>query len=131
MDTFSIGQTTKAAPPRLPYKKIKDDILGTEYVLSLMFIGEARATKLNRTYRRKTYVPNVLSFPLDVDAGEVFITLSRAQREAAAYGMTPRQYVAYLFIHACLHLKGYHHGDTMDEAEKRYLRAYSLAPRRT
>lgn len=112
--------------PKLPYQTIAEDLLPKRYALSLVFIGERRAQKLNEQYRQKTYVPNVLSFPLTSDTGEIFITPRVAEREAKKFSLTPRGYVGFLFIHAILHLKGYRHGATMERAEKKYLLKYGL-----
>lgn len=120
---FSVASTVRAYP-RLPYERAKNDILGKSYVLSLVFVGSRRAQMLNRVYHKKTYVPNVLSFPLDPAHGEIFITPSVAEKEARQHGMTARGYAGFLFIHALLHLKGMQHGDTMDMLEKRYCIRY-------
>jgi rRNA maturation RNase YbeY len=125
MENFFISSTARAYP-RLSYEDIKNDILGKNYVLSLTFIGSIRARALNKTHRGKTYVPNVLSFPLDTAVGEIFIAPVIAKKEAPKFSMTHRTYVGFLFIHACLHLKGYQHGDTMDRAEKKYCKKYAL-----
>jgi probable rRNA maturation factor len=118
--------TTVRSYPQLPYDAIKTAILGKRYVLSLVFVGSVRARKLNRTYRNKNTVPNVLSFPLDNVTGEVFITPERAGRESKKFNMTPQGYVGYLFIHGLLHLKGYRHGATMEKAEKKYVKTFAL-----
>ena len=118
--------TTVRRYPRLPYDAIKDAILGEGYHLSLVMIGEARARRLNEENRNKSYVPNVLSFPLDRTHGEIFITPARAAVEAKRYSLTPRAYVGYLFIHGCLHLKGHTHGATMERAEQRWLETFIL-----
>jgi len=125
METFSI--TSKARSyPKLPYEDMKNDILGKQYSLSLSFVGGITAAKLNKEYRNKTYTPNVLSFPLDANTGEIFITPTVAKKEAHKYHMTKNGYIGFLFIHALLHLKGLDHGDTMDKAEKRYCLKYDL-----
>ena len=118
---------TVSSYPKLPYDRMKDAILGKKYALSLVFIGSVRAKTLNRKTRKKTYVPNVLSFPLTESAGEIFITPEVAVREAKKRGMTEKGYVGFLFIHALLHLKGHHHGATMERAEKKYLAIYGLS----
>jgi len=92
----------------------------------LAFIGGTRSQALNVQYRGKDYTPNVLSFPLDVAVGEIFITPTIAKKEAPKFSMTHDGYVGFLFIHACLHLKGMDHGDAMDTAEKKYCRKYGL-----
>jgi rRNA maturation RNase YbeY len=112
--------------PSLAYQLIKDDILGKKYELSLTFIGTARAQKLNHEHRKKEYVPNVLSFPLDTNIGEIFITPLVAKKEAQKFSMSVDGYIGFLFIHALLHLKGLEHGDTMDRAEKKYCKKYGL-----
>lgn len=127
MFNFSIAQTTRSAYPKHPYETIKNDILGKSYTLSLTFVGETLAQKLNQQYRQKTYTPNVLSFPLAKDHGEVFITPSVAKRQAKKFNMSVKGYIGFLFIHACLHLKGHLHGATMESTEKRYSKKYHLS----
>jgi rRNA maturation RNase YbeY len=112
--------------PKLPYDAIKKDILGASYALTLAFIGEKRARALNKAHRKATYIPNVLSFPLDAETGEIYITPRVAVREAHTFNMTPDGYIGYLFIHGLLHLKGHDHGATMEKAEKRYVTKYQL-----
>jgi probable rRNA maturation factor len=125
MSTFTLASTVKQYPA-FPYETIKNDILGKRYTLALQFVGPTRAQKLNQDYRQKTYVPNVLSFPLDTTTGEIFICPQVAVKEAARYSLSPQGYVAYLFIHGLLHLKGYDHGDKMEQYEQRYLRKYGI-----
>lgn len=105
---------------------MKDDILGKKYSVSLAFIGTGRAKKLNEVHRNKTYIPNVLSFPLTPDVGEIFIAPATAKTEAKKFGMSIDGYIGFLYIHALLHLKGLAHGDTMDKAEKKYCKKYDL-----
>ncbi len=126
MDTFSISHTIQTYPKH-NYQAIKEAILGKRYELSLVFIGKAKAATLNKTYRHKTYSPNVLSFPLSDTAGEIFICPQIATKEAEVYNLTPAGYTAFLFIHGCLHLKGLDHGDTMDNQEQKYLKKFSIS----
>jgi len=112
--------------PSLPYDAMKQSVLGASYSLTLAFVGEKRARDMNRAHRKATYVPNVLSFPLDAHTGEIYITPLVARREAHKFNMTMRGYIGYLFIHGLLHLKGYDHGATMEKAEKRYVTQYRL-----
>ncbi len=125
--SFELRSTTRASLPSLPFKKITDDIMGASYALSLVFVGDTRSKKLNTLYRNKTYIPNVLSFPLSETEGEVYINPRQARREAKKFGMTHEGFIGYLFIHALLHLKGYAHGDTMEEVESRYTTRYHLS----
>lgn len=112
--------------PSLPYEEMKNSILGKSYTLSLSFIGATRAQRLNLEHRKATYVPNVLSFPLTKDAGEIYIAPVVAKREARKFDMTVDGYIGFLFIHGLLHLKGHLHGATMEKAEKKYTTMYKL-----
>lgn len=105
---------------------MKDAVLGKKYTLSLSFVGAVRAQTLNKSYRNATYVPNVLSFPLDKNTGEIYIAPSVAKKEAPKYSLTEKGYIGYLFIHGLLHLKGYPHGATMEKAEKKFMTLFKL-----
>ncbi len=112
--------------PNHPWEHMAHAILGKKYDLTLTFIGETRARKLNIAHRGKSYVPNVLSFPLDDTHGEIYICPTIARHEAKKFDMTDNGYIAFLFIHGCLHLKGYDHGATMERAEQKYVQLFSL-----
>lgn len=126
MSSVSISSTVKSYPTTHPYDDIKRAILGARYELSLVFIGKERATSLNKVYRQKTYAPNVLSFPLSETAGEIFICPTIAANEASKFNLTTHGYIAYLFIHGCLHLKGHDHSDTMDKLERKYCAMFKI-----
>lgn len=126
MTSFLSTSTVKHYPTQLPYQAIKEKILGKKYELSLIFIGKKRAIKLNQNYRQKTYTPNVLSFPLTSNTGEIFICPAVTKTEAKKYYLSPEGYIAFLFIHGCLHLKGYDHSDTMDKLELKFLKLFNI-----
>ena len=109
-ETFSMTNKTRGTLPRVPFREIKEAILGKHYALSLVFIGKTRSRRLNTSYRGKPKPTNVLSFPLDTKTGEIFITPSVAN---------PRE-IGFLFIHGCLHLKGFDHGSTMERLETKF-----------
>ncbi len=123
---FSLSSTISTYPT-YAYQEMKEAILGKKYELSLNFIGTKRAQKLNVEYRQKDYVPNVLSFPLDDLTGEIFICPKIAYPEAKDFDLTKEQYIAFLFIHGLLHLKGYDHGATMESLERRYMKKFKIA----
>lgn len=123
--TLSIKNQTRRPVPRVAFAKIKEHLLGDKYELSLVFIGQATSRKLNNTYRGKDKSTNVLSFPLSKTAGEIFIDLSKAQQELKKFDMSYPKFVAYLFIHGCLHLKGMEHGAKMEKLEQQTLNGSS------
>lgn len=118
-ENFTITNFTKGKLPRLPFVQIKDAVLGKNYKLSLVFIGERRSKKLNIQYRDKHKSANILSFTLDKKTGEIFITPVRARREAKSFDRKYENFIAFLFIHGLLHLKGMDHGSTMEKAEEK------------
>lgn len=123
---FSITSTIKTYP-KFPYKEMKEAVLGKKYNLSLAFVGTKRAQKLNIEYRQKSYVPNVLSFPLDKENGEMFICPEISFTEAWEYNLSQNGYIAFLFIHGLLHLKGYDHGAKMEELERRFMKRFNIS----
>ncbi|QQG37755.1 MAG: rRNA maturation RNase YbeY [Candidatus Kaiserbacteria bacterium] len=116
----------KSDAGRLPFEKIAAAILGSTYELSLVVCGDQLATRMNRQYRKKTYSPNVLSFPIEKRSGEIFLNLACAKREAAAYGVPLRSRLALLFVHGCFHLKGLSHGKKMESLERATLRRFGI-----
>ncbi len=124
--SLNISATIKNYP-KLPYEAIKDKIMGKSYKANLVFIGPAQAKKLNQKTRKKSYVPNVLSFPLDGNNGEIYITPAVAKVEAKKFNLSIDGYVGYLFIHGLLHLKGLDHSDKMDQQEQKFLKLFQLS----
>ena len=118
---FSLSQTTKERVPALPFLQLKEAILGKNYDLSIVIAGDKRTRSLNQTYRNRSYTPNVLSFPLDKDHGEIFLNLKQARREHKARGESYEHFVALLVVHGMLHLKGLAHGSTMEKQERKWL----------
>lgn len=129
-DKFSITNLTRGQLPRLPFRALKEKVLGKKYDLSLVFIDENKSKELNRIYRKKNKPTNVLSFPLGKLEGEIFICIKVAKKEAAGYGKTWQDFLAFLVIHGMLHLKGLRHGSIMDKAEKKYDEKYQSWNRR-
>lgn len=124
--TVSIRTTVRTTVPRLPFEDIATEILSERYDLSLVICGDALAQRMNRTYRKKTYSPNVLSFALDQYEGEIFLNVECAKREARKYGVSLRARLALLFVHGCFHLKGLDHGRKMESEEARILKKLNL-----
>jgi rRNA maturation RNase YbeY len=111
---------------RIPFEKIANAILGSRYDLSLVVCSDSLAQKMNARYRRKTYKPNVLSFPISKTEGEIFLNVRCAEREARRYGVSPEARLALLFVHGCYHLKGLAHGRIMEGLERRTLRRFGF-----
>lgn len=124
--SLDIMNKTRRQTPRLPFEKIKDSVLSKQYDLSLVFCGKTLSRKLNKKWRGKDKVANVLSFPLGERAGEIFVDLGEAKREAALMGISLTDRTLVLFIHGLYHLAGYAHGSTMEGREELTLRKFSI-----
>lgn len=105
---------------------LRIEILKEKYSLSVNFISPKEAKALNEKYRNKDYTPNILSFPLSKNEGEIFICLSVAKKGAKEFSLSYQDFIKLLLIHGCLHLKGIDHGDKMEKLETKYLQKYML-----
>ncbi|MES3005309.1 MAG: rRNA maturation RNase YbeY [Patescibacteria group bacterium] len=125
-ESLSITNKTKSTLPRVPFAKIKNAILGEKYELSLVFIGETTSKKLNNNYREKNKPTNILSFTVDKNSGEIFITPSVAKKQYKSFEKRYDEFIAFLFIHGLLHLKGMEHGSKMERAEEKWCKVFKI-----
>ena len=123
---FEITNKTKSKLPCLFFSKIKEEILGKNYDLSLVFIGNKLSQELNKKYRNKDKPANILSFPLEKTQGEIFINPILSKMSAKDFGRTEENFITFLFIHGLLHLKGYDHGSTMEKEEKKIRNKFNI-----
>lgn len=119
--SYSLTNRTAHPVRGIPFKKIKEKVLGTKYELSVALVGASEATRVTKKTKNKDKASNVLAFPLSKHSGEIILCPATAKKQASAYGMTPKKFLTYLFIHGCLHLKGMDHGVTMENTERRLL----------
>jgi len=110
--------------------------------LSLTLVGKTRMQRLNRTYRQRDYATDVLAFPMQ-DAsqsplafvGDVVICVPVALSQASRFNNAPDEELLRLLIHGTLHLLGYDHETTEQEAkrmqrkEQAIFRSLTPAPR--
>jgi rRNA maturation RNase YbeY len=125
---FDSKITLRRAPSgaRLPYEAIARAVLGDRYELSLVICGDTLAQRMNKEYRKKTYYPNVLSFALGKNEGEIFLNVRKAEREARTGGVSARARIALLYVHGLYHLKGMDHSDKMEALERATLKKFKL-----
>ena len=97
--------------------KIKESILGKRYDLSFAIIAPAAMWRAMKYKKMSTSeVSNVLSFPLSKTSGEILI----CKKAAKPFSLH------YLFIHGCLHLKGFKHSATMESEERKVMARFAL-----
>jgi probable rRNA maturation factor len=86
-------------------------------------VGEREGRRLNRTYRKRNYATNVLTF----HTGDIVLCHPVIAREAREQGKSIGAHYAHLVVHGVLHLRGYDHekkreAERMERAEIRILR---------
>ncbi len=127
-DTFKITYKTKTAPRinGAVFQSIKETVLGESYDLSLVFVGDRLAKKLNATYRQKNYATDILSFSVDKTSGEIFINPTVARKKAKEFARSESNYFMFLFIHGLFHLKGMDHSAIMEREEKKVRKTFNV-----
>ncbi len=125
-ENLTITKTAKGKLPSLPFRQMKDAVLGKNYDLSLVFIGDKLSQRLNRERREKDKPTNILSFSLDKTAGEIFINLRLSRKQASDFEREYENFVAFLFIHGLFHLKGFDHGSRMESKEKEIRKQFGI-----
>lgn len=97
--------------------------------VSVSFVTNEEIQNLNRDYRNKDSVTDVISFALEEDdmniihedaprtLGDIVISTDRAKEQAEDYGHSYRRELLFLSLHGFLHLLGYDHMESDDEVK--------------
>ena len=97
--------------------------------LNIVLTTDAEIADLNLRYRGKDGSTNVLSFPFeDTDSaflndlalqnlGDIVISFDRTVEEARRFNCTTQQRLDWLVVHGLLHLLGYDHERSVEDAE--------------
>jgi len=101
--------------------------------MSIAFIGPGRMRKLNKTYRKKNRVTDVLSFSnakvefekfkigpaqKTEGLGEIVICLREVAKNAKKNDSTTERELMWVVIHGVLHLLGFDHEKSGEDAKK-------------
>lgn len=80
-------------------------------VLNVVFVNDKYIRALNKAYRGKDKVTDVLSFEYGPDdlVGEVYVSVETAERQAKEYKHSASDELIRLIIHGILHIHGYDH----------------------
>ena len=114
---LTVINETKTKIPVIDFDGIKNATLGKDYALNLIFTDSAHIEKLNTIYRGKECPTDILSFPLSETEGEIYISPTEAAAEAKKFDRSYDNFIAFLFVHGCTHLKGHDHGSIMEDIE--------------
>lgn len=103
-----------------------------DHTVSLLLVDDEEMSRLNGHYRGKEGPTNVLSFPMAEGAdenlaglpirelGDIIISLDTALREATQFGQSFPHRLSWLIAHGLLHLLGYDHERSEEEALRMY-----------
>jgi probable rRNA maturation factor len=99
--------------------------------ISVTFVSSEEIHELNKVYRGKDCITDVLSFPQYESMeemekvkgilclGDVVICPEQALLQADEFGHSGERELVYLFVHSIFHLLGYDHMDEDDKSEMR------------
>lgn len=91
--------------------------------INVAFVPEEEIHRLNKEYRKKDEVTDVLSFELEDNIGEIYISPGYIAKDFT--GSDAIQEVLRVIIHGILHLDGYEHAkkfnDDTKDSEKMYI----------
>lgn len=103
----------------LVYTKLN---LKNEILFDCTFVNKKTIQSINKSYRNKDYVTDVISFALWDQKkfktnllGELYICFEKIKEQKKEYDHSFKREVCFLFLHGLLHLLGYDHIKKNDE----------------
>lgn len=104
-------------------KTVKNILKKKKRKVCLVLVNNHEIRKLNRQYRKKDEITNVLAFSTvfenqeklilpkeeKIYLGEIVISVPQAKKQAKIFGYSLNKELIRLFIHGFLHLLGYEH----------------------
>ncbi|ASN60083.1 rRNA maturation RNase YbeY [Latilactobacillus curvatus] len=104
--------------------------------MSVTFVTNERIRQINKEYRDTDRATDVISFAIEEDPeeeglpanfeelfdipkniGDLFVSLEKAAEQAETYGHSFERELGYTMVHGFLHLNGYDHIHSEDEAQ--------------
>jgi probable rRNA maturation factor len=78
---------------------------------NIVLTGNEEIQRLNRDFRAKDRITDVLSFPWEEEdfLGEIYISIPQVAKQAPDFGATFEQELQRVSLHGVLHLLGYDH----------------------
>ncbi len=101
------------------------DYLGLDNVeVSVLLVDNEEIKKLNEEWRKKDKPTDVLSFPINEETpygckilGDIVISIPYAKEHAKEFGNSFKEEMIRLLAHGLLHLLGYDHEKSEEEAK--------------
>lgn len=93
---------------------------------SIIFVDNNEIQSINKEYRNKDSITDVISFALEDTKdnlkdskirllGDIYICIPRMKEQAVSYGHSEKRELSFLCVHGLLHLLGYDHMNKEDE----------------
>lgn len=134
---IGVNNLTKGPVDKIFFKKIIGEVLRKEKKtikeISIVLVGEERMKQINRRYKKRNKVTDVLAFSQtqrfhkDIfKGGEIVICPRVVRKNAKIFNQSFKKELAKVLIHSILHLLGYDHTSgkdarKMEEKENYYL----------
>lgn len=108
-------------------QQILNDLGCPDGELSILIVDDPRIAELNKEYLSREGPTNVIAFPMregefsDITPellGDVVISADTARKEGEMAGVTAEERFTELLIHGILHLFGYDHETTQEDADR-------------
>jgi probable rRNA maturation factor len=111
-------------------QKITDILNALDYhdaELSILIVDDPQIAILNKKYLHRNGPTNVIAFPMRTDQfsninpellGDVVISIETAEKEGKNIGISMEERFTQLLVHGILHLLGYDHETSEQEADK-------------
>ena len=95
--------------------------------LSILIVDDSQIAILNKKYLHRNGPTNVIAFPMRTDRfsninpellGDVVISIETAEKEGKSIGISMEERFTQLLVHGILHLLGYDHETSEQDADK-------------
>lgn len=115
--TVQNASTARNVPTAARIRRWARAALAAQAQVTIRIVGATEGRLLNRSYRRKDYATNVLTFVFRDHApfaGDIALCAPVITREARAQRKPVAAHYAHMVVHGLLHLQGYDHESEND-----------------
>ncbi|MDD4477370.1 MAG: rRNA maturation RNase YbeY [Patescibacteria group bacterium] len=112
-------KTAKCVLPKKNVAKAAESVfrgLKKKACAEINIVGNGEIKKINREYRGKNAITDVLSFAWEEDEkiksdfwGQIYICYPRIKKQAESFGVSEQEEFVRILTHGILHLLGYDH----------------------
>lgn len=117
---IEVNNLTAANIDEIFFKKTSGKILKKEkksLELSIALVGTKKIKQLNKKYRKKDKITDILSFSYN-GSGEIVICPQEVKKNAGKFGSTFKKELLRVLIHGILHLLGHNHEASKKKAKE-------------